>query len=277
MTSRAIRFRVQYQGLILKKNYFVLDNNYYMPQLDRSRKVSIYLPPDYENESINYPVLYIHDGQAVFDTEDYEYEEWEVDDTLDRLHQEIGLSLIVVAIDYNSEGYERLNEYSPWVNTGERFDFVDGLGGLGDEYIEFIVENLKPYIDQHYRTLSSGDNTIILGSSMGGLISCYAGLRYPDVFGNVGIYSPSFWFSEGGIFDLATTNVSLLGDNKFYFLAGGSESSTIRQDMQKMVNVFMLNGISKKNIANVVVPNGTHEEYLWREGFEETIRWFVGN
>ncbi|WP_062061234.1 alpha/beta hydrolase [Aquimarina longa] len=258
-----------------KRNYTVMDASFYIPQLDRSRKISIYLPPNYNNESISYPVLYMHDGQAIFAAENDTLDEWEVDDTLDRLYQEIGFNLIVVGIDNNQQGNERTNEYSPWISTGNIIPSTAGLGGLGDEYVEFIVKTLKPYIDTTYRTLSDKKHTGIMGSSMGGLISCYAGLKYPDVFGKMGVYSPSFWFSEGGAYELANTNSKLVGDSKFYFLAGDSEATIIDfpKDVQKMIDIFIKNGISQDHIAKNIVVGGTHEVYLWRDGFEETIKW----
>ena len=112
----------------------------------------------------------MHDGQNLFDKNTSGYGEWKVDEALDKLYREKGLKLIVVGIDHG--GSERLNEYSPFKN--EKYG-----GGKGDAYLDFVVNTLKPYIDSNYRTLSDKKNTGIMGSSMGGLISHYAALKFP--------------------------------------------------------------------------------------------------
>jgi alpha-glucosidase len=157
-----------------------------IPQLDRKRTIRLYLPPNYSSGEL-FPVIYMHDGQNLFDNATSFAGEWKVDEILDSLYTYRGFSAIVVGI-YNDEK-ERINEYSPWKNDSL------GIGGDGDKYVKFIVNTLKPFIDRHYRTLSGRENTAIMGSSMGGLISLYAALEYPEVFGNAAIFSPSLWFA----------------------------------------------------------------------------------
>ncbi len=168
-------------------NVKVLTDAFPMPQLQRQRRIWIYLPPDYEQSNRQYPVLYIQDGQNVFDTGTSYAGEWYVDEALDKLFQDNGKTAIVVAIDNGST--QRMNEYSPWKNARMG-------GGEGAAYLKFLVETLKPYIDQHFRTLKGPESTGIMGSSMGGLIAFYGALQYPKVFGKAGVFSPSFWFSS---------------------------------------------------------------------------------
>lgn len=157
-----------------------------IPQLDnRERRIWVYLPPDYNQSNRRYPVLYMHDGQNLFDQATSFAGEWQVDETLERLFKEKGFAIIVVGIDNGGE--RRIDEYSPWVNSEY------GRGGEGDAYVRFIVETLKPYIDSKYRTLPN--ETGIMGSSLGGLISIYAGFKYPEVFKYVGAMSSAFWFN----------------------------------------------------------------------------------
>jgi len=157
------------------ENVFIIDENFYIPQLDRTRRIWIYLPPDYDNSNEHYPVLYMHDGQNLFDAFTSYLGEWEIDETLNELAEDGYQVPIVVGIDNGGE--ERMNEYNPWVNPQYG-------GGQGDEYIDFLVFNLKPYIDENYRTLSGKENTGIMGSSMGGLISQYGALKFQDVLAN---------------------------------------------------------------------------------------------
>jgi len=110
-----------------------------------------------------------------------------VDEALDDFYKNNNLKVIVVGID--NGGSERTNELTPWENA----TYGDGKGDL---YTDFIVETLKPYIDQNYRTLNDASNTTIGGSSFGVLISFYGALRNPEVFGNAIVFSPSFWFSD---------------------------------------------------------------------------------
>src|SRR5438132_769367 len=162
----------------------VLSDSFAMPQLGRRRRVWLYLPPGYARSQQRYPVLYLQDGQNVFDARTSFAGEWGVDETLDSLRALGDAGVIVVAVDNGQQ--RRFDEYSPWPNPQYG-------GGQGDGYVEFLVQTLKPYIDQHYRTLPDRFHTGIAGSSMGGLISLYAALKYPDVFGRVGVFSPAFW------------------------------------------------------------------------------------
>ncbi|MEZ4795567.1 MAG: glycoside hydrolase family 31 protein [Flavobacteriaceae bacterium] len=253
-----------------QKNVSVLSETFKIPQLDRERRVWLYLPPDYDNSKENYPVLYMHDAQNIFDTKTSYAGEWNVDETLNSLFYESGFKMIVVGID--NGGDKRLDEYSPWTNTKYG-------GGEGNKYVDFIVNTLKPYIDKNYRTITNKDNTAIFGSSMGGLISHYAALKYPNVFGKIGVYSPSFWFApEVNEFSKQKGNIQ---DTKMYFLAGGKEgvdagfdeiSQTVI-DMNNMMDVLTKAGFPSENMTSKIVPEGEHNEKLWRDNFEEAITW----
>ncbi|MDC9723751.1 MAG: alpha/beta hydrolase-fold protein [Urechidicola sp.] len=252
------------------KNVSILSEDFFIPQLNRTRKIWLYLPPDYKTSNKDYPVIYMHDGQNLFDDTSSFSGEWQVDETLDKLYEENGFSAIVIGIE--NGGVKRLDEYSPWEN--EKYG-----GGEGEKYIQFIAETLKPFVDENYRTKSDKENTAIIGSSMGGLISFYAVLKYNTTFGLGGIYSPSFWFSEKS-FEFAKINGNL-DTTKFYFLAGAAEDdnetfegiSKTSQDLYKMDTIIKAQGFNKKNSIIKVVPGGKHNEKLWRENFEEAIRW----
>jgi len=254
-----------------QENVQVLSEVFKIPQLDRQRKIWVYLPPNYNDSNSNYPVLYMHDAQNLFDTKTSYADEWNVDETLNSLFYETGFQTIVVGIE--NGGDKRLDEYSPWKNNKYG-------GGEGDDYLDFIVNTLKPHIDANYKTLSNKKNTAIFGSSMGGLISYYAALKYPDVFGKAGVYSPTFWFAPE-VFELPKANGNIK-DTKIYFLAGGKEGNDntefqeINQtvvDMNAMIESLKTSGFPIKNIESKVVPEGKHNEKLWRDNFEETITW----
>ena len=259
---------VQENKSTASKNVSVISESFLIPQLNRERRIWIYLPPDYKVSNESYPVLYMHDGQNIFDDRTSYSGEWQVDETLDKLYTEKNLKMIVVGIDNGGE--KRLNEYSP-------YDHPKYGIGEGDAYLEFIVKTLKPYIDSEFRTLKDIDNTGIMGSSMGGLISQYAGLKYPDVFGKVGVFSPAFWYAPK--INKFAKQSELNKNQKVFFLAGGKEGGNVQfeeinqtvKDMNTMVDIMKAKGFASENMVSKVVPNGEHNEALWRSEFEEAL------
>lgn len=233
--------------------------------LDRKRMVRVYLPKKYnENKQQRYPVLYMHDGQNLYKDEDAGYGmSWGISDYLDKSDLEI----IVVGIDCN-DGYKRLDEYSPWSSSEMRRIFapeLDGIGGEGKKYIEYIVNELKPLIDVNYRT--NPDETSMAGSSMGGLISTYAACKYPNIFKRVASISSAYWFTQEEI-ELLIKNSDLSAIEKFYLDVGTNESSgTI--DSQRYIesseSVYSLLKVKVKDIKFVISDGAVHNELAWRE------------
>jgi len=232
-----------------------------MPQLGRERRVWICLPNDYENSKQRYPVLYMHDGQNLFDAANSFAGEWRVDETLDEWK---GKGFIVVGIEHGG-GY-RLDEYSPWTNPKYG-------GGQGDEYAAFIAETLKPWIDDNYRTLKGRRHTGIMGSSMGGLISLFTAVEYQQTFGFAGIFSPSLWFS-----DQWATHIRQTGKKrpvKFYILAGKEESETMEQEAQSLAQALRKAGFSPAHIAVRLDDDGAHAEWYWAREFPKVVHWWL--
>ena len=258
------------KGSSAAKNVTVLSKVFEIPQLNRKRRIKLYLPPGYHKSNESYSVVYMHDGQNLFDSATSFSGEWSVDETLNKLYESQNLKLIVVGID--NGGSKRLDEYSPWKN--DKYG-----GGEGNEYLDFIVKMVKPYIDSTYRTIKGKKNTAIIGSSMGGLISHYAGLKYPSVFGKIGVFSPAFWFAPE-VFDFSKTHGNIK-DTRMFFLAGGKEGKNTAfneinqtvKGLNKMVHILKENGFPSDNLTIKVVPEGEHNEKLWRNNFEETIVW----
>jgi predicted alpha/beta superfamily hydrolase len=242
----------------------VLDSAFYMPQLDRKRRIWIYLPKGYATSKSTYPVLYMHDGQNLFNEQTAPFGEWGVDEAMDSLQKQTGKQMIVVGID--NGGDKRLSEYNP-------YDFEKNKGE-GDKYIDFLVQTLKPYIDQKFRTKKDAPNTFTAGSSMGGLISLYSVLKYPNVFGGAGVFSPAFWTAPQLFADVDKTD---WGGNrpKFFFYAGGKESTTMVADVKRMIAI-----IEKKkgnvNTTSIINPLGQHNEPTWRKQFPDFYKWLVG-
>lgn len=249
------------------KNVQIFDDAFYMPQLNRHRQIWIYLPPDYERSTKNYPVLYMHDGQNLFDNSTSYVGEWGVDEILNEMFEEGYPGIIVVGIEHGSE--ERLNEYSPWKRK-------DWGGGLGDKHVAFLVETLKPVIDENFRTLSGRENTGIGGSSMGALISMYATLKHPEVFSRGLVFSPAFWFAEQSY--VFAENAAIDQEFSLYFLAGGKEYGELDVPVatQKMIDILTANGLPEHQYRFVVDPKGKHNEAFWGKYFKEAIAFLFG-
>jgi len=241
------------------KNVHILDTNFYIPQLDRYRRIWIYLPDSYKTSNKKYPVLYMHDGQNVFDEATSGFGEWGVDEALDSLgpqHKEI----IVVGIDNGAD--KRLNEYSP-------YNMQKYGKGEGDQYVDFLARTLKPYIDKHYRTRKDGKNTFVAGSSMGGLISFHAILKYPKVFGGAGVFSPAFWITPQ-LKNIDPEKAKKV-KGKIYFYGGQLESESMVPDM---LNVFdQMKRHSKAKMQTVIRAEGKHNEPSWRNEFPLFYKW----
>ncbi len=256
----------------------ILDTAFQMPQLGRTRRVWLYLPPDYATSGGTYPVLYLHDGQNVFDAATSFAGEWGVDETLDSLHAAGDSGVIVVAVD--NGGTHRMDEYQPWPSTDARFG-----GGEGARYVDFIVHTLKPFIDAHYRTRPDRVNTGIGGSSLGGIISFYAALQYPDVFGRVLVFSAPFFF-EPQLFAMARAYRRRASPTRFYFDTGLNEGTTelelpyraMAHSLQAMVDSLAAEGVDTAADVRALLPaDGAHAEWFWRREFPAAYRWLFAS
>ena len=158
------------------------------------RDIIVYLPPGYETAAWqHYPVFYLHDGQNLFDTETaFAGEEWRADETAEELIREGSIHPVIMVGIYNA-GAHRIDEYTPTPDAHRH------SGGKADLYAAMIVEELKPFIDANYRTLTDPSHTALGGSSLGALATLYIGLRHPDVFGKLAVLSPSVWWNRGVI------------------------------------------------------------------------------
>ena len=243
-------------------NVHVLPTPFLIPGLNRERTVRIYLPPGYETSRRRYPVLYMHDGQNLFDDATAYAGEWGVDETLNELAGSSGLRVIVVGIDNGAA--ERIHELNPW-------DSPEFGKGEGEQYLAFVVDVLKPWVDQHYRTLTGRRHTAIMGSSMGGLISSYALSHYPEVFGGAGIFSPAYWLAPQVFTD--TKSHPPPPTARVYFYAGGSESETMVADTKRMVVLLERAGLPPRNLVVEINPVGRHNEGAWRAEFPRAVAW----
>lgn len=255
--------------------------NIQSPQLGNQRQLLVYLPPSYNSSGRHYPVLYMQDGQNLFDNATSFAGEWGVDEAMEALAYQEGLEAIVVGIP--NAGRRRLAEYSPFPDSQLG-------GGLGDKYVAFVAHTVKPIIDRDFRTLPERQSCGIMGSSMGGLISLYAFFHCPDVFGFTGAMSPSLWFGHGRIFTYIQDAEYHPG--KIYLDVGTREHG----DDDDWSGVFARRTRSRQYYARVrhmkrlLVNKGyrpiqdllhieekwaNHNEAAWRRRLPEALRFFL--
>jgi predicted alpha/beta superfamily hydrolase len=256
LTALLTLFAVQSQENTVSKN--VSSITLHSPQLGKDKKIWLYLPYNYSSAKKSFPVIYMHDGQNLFDAKTCAYGEWDADKVLDSLQAEV----IIVGIEHGDE--KRMVELTPYPHPKYG-------GGGADAYLNFIVNTVKPYIDKNYRTKKSRKNTIIWGSSLGGLTSYYALLKHPDVFGKAGVFSPSFWFTND-IYKLTENTRKIRG--KIYFMSGDSEDDQMVPDMLKMEKLLK----NKKRAPEMKVKvnrGGRHNEKLWHKEFAAAYMWLM--
>jgi predicted alpha/beta superfamily hydrolase len=254
-------------GSTAASNVSIMSNDFYIPQLNKSRRIWLYLPPDYQTTNKKYPVLYMQDAQNLFDATTSFAGEWQVDESLNNLFNAGDYGCIVVGID--NGGADRLDEYSPWVNTQYG-------GGDGELYTDFIVNTLKPHIDANYRTLPSRLYSGIGGSSMGALISTYAMIEHQDVFSKGLSFSPAYWFA-GDANANHVTNTGKQAAVKLYLLAGGDEPDYVETDMTAVGDAMLSVGFTPQEIYFEVPSDGQHSEWFWAREFPDAYKWLFQN
>ena len=240
----------------------------FSPQLGNMRDVFVWLPPDYtEMMSARFPVMYMHDGQNLFDDVLAYDKEWQVDEISTELAEKESLRHIVVGIP--NMGLSRLHEYSPWEDDFRRSH------GWGERYVRFVLQTIKPLIDDRYRTKPEREFTGVMGSSLGGLISLYAGLTRSDKFSFAACLSPTMNVAGGRILKTAA---AFHGDARFWIDYGAREFGGNRELSNQMIEaVRNCARVIKSNGADArayIDPDGEHNEISWRKRLPDIFRWW---
>ena len=225
---------------------------------DVPRKAYIYLPEYYDDDpNRRFPVMYMFDGQNIFLDEDASYgKSWGMYHFMNWTRK----PLIIVAVECNRFG-ERFNEYAPVTYENREHGFIKGKGRI---YMNWLVNELKPYIDANFRTLPDRKNTIIAGSSMGGLMAMYAVCTYNHVFQRAACLSPSLWVSPGRVLEMAA-RAYIRRDTTVYMDYGALEIFNHAANEEAMISTAHLLLTKRVNLAMRVVPDGTHSEASWEK------------
>lgn len=268
----------------------IILDSIYVPCSDEVRTLRVYLPQDYSDNSEQYKVLYIHDGQNVFEDKDATFgRSWRMksylnNNEINHLHENI----VVVALD-NSET-RRYNEYSPWVCEKPKSNFKENevYGGNGEEYGRFFAQDLRQYINKKYNVRNDFESTGICGSSMGGFITAYIAAKYSDIYSGVGVFSIASWFAEKEFLKYMRSSKNS-GNQKIYIQVGDNETSDINNPYMKQwyvensrnyYNVLKLlnnNGMGdiNKNIKMQVNIGEKHNEEAWGNHIGEFLKFWI--
>lgn len=222
------------------------------------RTLQVWLPPGYEQHpDQRYPVLYLHDGQNVFDAA-AAGAEWGFDETAQRLVVDGEIQpLIIVAV---ASGPSRVDDY-----TATRID-RDGLpqGGKAADYARYLIQTVKPAIDQRYRTLPDPGHTAVGGSSLGGILSLWLALHHDDVFGGALVVSPSLWWdNEFPLRDLIRTPLSGAPRPKLWLDMGTEEGGTAIKQLRVLRSTLLNRGWNRNDLNYLEAAGGTHDETSW--------------
>lgn len=224
-----------------------------MPGLGRSRTLRLCLPPSYGREpQRRYPVIYMHDGQNLFDAATSYAGEWGVDETMRALAEATGFEALVVGID--NGGAKRNQEMAP-------YDHAELGRAEGPAYLDFIAKTVKPFIDAGWRTRPEREHTALIGSSLGGLISHVALLWHGEVFGRYGLFSPSYWAAPQ-LFD-ATAQAGLPAGTVVHVYCGGREGSRMAPLAERM-HALLARQLPAEQLSLHIADEAGHNEAAWR-------------
>jgi predicted alpha/beta superfamily hydrolase len=247
-----------------------IHENFGSQHLGHARNVMVYLPPGYgADQNERYPVLYMHDGQNLYNPEDaFGGVVWGVDETAQRLIHAGEISPLIIVGIYNAGG-ARIDEYTPVKAERGR---MRGHGGKADQYGRMIIEELKPFIDTEYRTRPEREFTGLGGSSLGGVVSLYLGVKRPDVFSRLAVMSPAVWWANNQII----REMAKLAERlplRIWLDIGKREGPQIKHQVRALKEILLANGWrNNEDLAYFEIPDARHEESAWAARFGEVLR-----
>lgn len=264
---------MKYQSKIVKVP------NFRATKLNNERELQIYLPPSYDNDiSRRYPVLYIHDGQNVFDIAKGSGESWSIDTVADRLIAEDKIEEIIIVAIVNF-GTERMSEYFHYAPPEGEFPYKIEYRGL--LYEDFIINDVKKYVDSNFRTLTEAKHTALMGSSAGGFVSYNIAFRNSQVFGKVALMSP--YFAHLDVKSLEETKFYIQYEkksplNKIWVDMGELEGLILPKHARDFVDMLLAKGYKYcEELAYLQVPEGRHSEAEWSKRVHAPLIYFFGN
>lgn len=247
--------------------------NFASSHLADPRDINVYVPPGYDDGDRRYPVLYMQDGQNLYDPEkSFGGAVWQADESAQRLILEGSVEpLIIVGIHNTSR---RIDEYTPVKSTSGK---MRGRGGHAENYGRMIIEELKPFIDKEYRTKPEREFTGLGGSSLGGLVSLYLGFSRPDVFSRLAVLSPAVWWANNQIIREAAK----IGERlplRIWLDIGKREGSRIKHQVRALKEILLADGWTDGlDFAYFEFLEARHDESAWAARFGEVLKFLYPN
>jgi predicted alpha/beta superfamily hydrolase len=244
-----------------------LHKNFHSRILGNQRHIMVYVPPNYdEKRNHQYATLYLHDGQNLFDDSTaFAGKEWQVDEAAQQLIEAGEIEPLIIIGIYNN-GAERINEYTPTRDPKLG-------GGKADLYGRMIVEELLPFIAENYRVLTEPEHTGMGGSSLGGLVSLYLGMRYPHIFGKLAVLSPSVWWNQRAILRMISV-MTRKPPLKIWLDMGTSEGGMSLEDTELLRDVLEAKGwVEGKDLQYSEIEGAVHDESAWAERVRPFLRY----
>lgn len=229
---------------------------FYFPAKDVDKQIHLYLPDNYEESKEHFPVVYMYDGHNLFFDEDATYgTSWGLLDFMDTYDKQV----IIVGIECSHEEGERIREYCPYPVDTQYFGHV---AGYGDVYMDWLVNELKPFIDDNYPTLPDREATAIAGSSMGGLMAFYSVIAHNDVFSKAGALSPAFGFAVPEL-EAEIAQHDIDPDTRVFFSYGDEEVNFERLKPTATFNDAIIEAGGETHVH--IEEGGDHSEATWRK------------
>lgn len=250
--------------------------------LRNEREIFVCLPPGYYDEKEHYPVFYMHDGQNLFSTHGNWFKKWNIDLLLPGLYGQNAVEkMIIIGITHLNK---REYEFTP------TFDALVNNGGGANDYMRFIIRELKPMIEERYRVRRAREFQAIGGSSLGGIITLHAAINCSNEFGNFAVVSPSLWWDFGVMLEKVRAWTPRIGSIKLWVDMGRKEGpgSVLVDEILKEIyspvnfcrvlcNILIAKGFKlKRTLMYVEDPEGDHDEVAWGRRFQDITKFFFG-
>ena len=260
------------ESLFKQESRLITVENFHAGKLNNNRELYVYLPPSYYNKpSKKYPVLYVQDGKAVFYLSDWSKESLNMHLKADVLISKGAIDEVII-VGISNMGDQRSSEYVHW-------DGIDGIPvkGKGDLYEDFVINDVKPFVEANFKVKSGRENTAIMGASLGGFVSFNIGMRNPEVFSKIAIQSPFLGWGEEQLLDKIIEGEYKTKRHLKLWMDMGSEESEFMTVMRKVVKALLAQGYKPiEELAVFEVPGGIHREGSWAERVEDILIYFYG-
>jgi predicted alpha/beta superfamily hydrolase len=238
-------------------------HEFYSIHLKNERDIIIWLPPSYQYSERSYPVLYMQDGQNLFDPNtSFIGRDWKIDEVTSGLIKDKRIEEIIIVGIYNQK--DRIDEYNYFSEKGKK-------------YANFMIKELKPFIDDKYRTIPASFQTALMGSSMGGLISFQLFWNFPNIFGMAACLSNSFWVNDRHVFEMIKNNRHHFGKKNKLYVDCGSEEKELIEDFNRMVKILKkINSETEFHFGSYIDQGSFHTENDWANRLHIPLRFLFG-